>query len=492
MTKNLQIPLMAALGVAFVMLPITASARQPNEPPGQQPPTLNSGPTITGSTLVGQTLTGNTGDWSGVNVSYTYQWQRCDTSGNGCAAIDGALSPSYGLSSADVGYTFRVGVTASNKNGSASVVSDASGLVGPVPAPAPAPAAPPPPPTTTTTATPTPTPTTTPTTTSTQASTPATSTDVTDRWYSSSSAFNAAIPINPPIHPNSSAFVSALNSTYCPNQGCLGPADYYSVPSVWIATSSTPLVTVEINFPSSCHQSTVQVPIPSGATAALSGDPEPVMTVLRADTGDEWDFYKVTPPGVTPVNSSGPQNCPADGNWQATAVFRHSPGWTSDGVGASSRASGTFSGAGTIRPRDTKLPPGSTWDHALAFAYMGATSAHVAPAIGSDGSCGNSAACVPMGARLQLDPSIDCATWPSITAEWMRQECRTLQKYGAIVIDSGNGFVAEGIASAQSSNPSADGGGSGYRYPWNLGGGTHLPPDLASHLRVIDWTRWTG
>jgi len=262
------------------------------------------------------------------------------------------------------------------------------------------------------------------------------------------------------------------------------------VPSVWIATSATPLVTVEINWPTTCHQSTIQVPIPAGAVPSASGDPEPVMTVLQADTGEEWDFFKVTAPGVTPVNSTGPQNCPADSRWQAVIVAHHSPGWTGAGAGTSTRASGTLLGAGTIRPRDTKLPAGSSWDHAIAFAYNGTTSGYVAPAISSSGQCSNTTACVPMGTRLQLDPSIDCSTWPSITSEWMRQECRTLQRYGAIVVDSGNGFIAENWASAQSTIPAADGGGTGYRYPWNSGP-SHLPADLAARLRVIDWTRWT-
>jgi hypothetical protein len=47
-----------------------------------------------------------------------------------------------------------------------------------------------------------------------------------------------------------------------------------------------------------------------------------------------------------------------------------------------------------------------------------------------------------MGARIQLDPSIDCNGRPSLVgaAEWKRVECRTLQKYGAIVTDTGTGI----------------------------------------------------
>jgi hypothetical protein len=316
--------------------------------------------------------------------------------------------------------------------------------------------------------------------------TPPAAASVDGLWYSPSSSWNTPIPVNPSIHPNSSAFINGFN-TWCPNQGCFGAADYYSVPGIWKATDSTPLVTVEVNWPTTCRQSIIQVPIPAGAIPSASGDPEPTMAIMQSSTGEEWDFWKVTPPGVTPRNSSGPQNCPADSNWQAVAVFHFSPGWTGNGIGTSSRASGTLSGAGTIRPRDTKMPAGSTWEHALAIAYLGTTSVHVAPALSSDGQCTDSNACIPEGARLQLDPSLNCSTWPSLSAEWLRQECRTLQKYGAIVVDSGNGFIAENVVSAQGTNPAADGGGTGYQWPWNSGGATSLPADLVPHLRVLNW-----
>jgi hypothetical protein len=48
-----------------------------------------------------------------------------------------------------------------------------------------------------------------------------------------------------------------------------------------------------------------------------------------------------------------------------------------------------------------------------------------------------------MGARIQLDPSIDCNGRPRLVgaAEWKRVECRTLQKYSAIVTDTGTGIA---------------------------------------------------
>jgi hypothetical protein len=188
---------------------------------------------------------------------------------------------------------------------------------------------------------------------------------------------------------------------------------------------------------------------------------------------------------VTPLNSGGPQ-CPATNNWAATVVYHLDPGWTGTATGQSSpRGSGTAEGSGMIRPRDTQTPTGGTWDHALGFAY-GRTcdgSSHpryVYPATGGDGFTGG-LGCIPMGGRVQLDPSIDCATWPSIKYEWMRQECRTLQKYGAIIIDTGDAFVTQYYKSTGS-----------YTYPWAPNWDVYLPMDLMSHFRVIDWTKWTG
>ena len=92
-------------------------------------PASTSSPAISGSPVVGNTLTASDGSWSGPVSSYAYQWLRCDSSGNACASFDGATSSSYRVVSADVGDTLRVGVTASNNNGSSVATSDATSVV---------------------------------------------------------------------------------------------------------------------------------------------------------------------------------------------------------------------------------------------------------------------------------------------------------------------------------------------------------------------------
>jgi hypothetical protein len=102
---------------------------------GQAPPANSTAPSISGTAMLGQTLTGNAGTWSGVSMSYAYQWLRCDTAGNACAAIAGAGAGSYPIVSADVGWTLRVAVTATNKNGALTVASNPTSVVAPPPAP---------------------------------------------------------------------------------------------------------------------------------------------------------------------------------------------------------------------------------------------------------------------------------------------------------------------------------------------------------------------
>jgi hypothetical protein len=88
------------------------------------PPVNTTPPTITGTARQGETVTAQPGTWSGTPpISYAYQWQRCDLSGNNCADIAGATSRSYTLTVADVTGRVRVRVTATNAGGSAGAVS---------------------------------------------------------------------------------------------------------------------------------------------------------------------------------------------------------------------------------------------------------------------------------------------------------------------------------------------------------------------------------
>jgi hypothetical protein len=136
MTRKL-IPrlLAAAATVAAMVAALTAFAgsgiaAQGSAAATQYAPTNSAAPTISGTPQVDQTLTANNGTWnSSTAPTYTYQWQRCDSSGNACAPIAGATAQTYKVQSADVGRTLRVTVTATNPDGPGSATSAQTAVV---------------------------------------------------------------------------------------------------------------------------------------------------------------------------------------------------------------------------------------------------------------------------------------------------------------------------------------------------------------------------
>jgi predicted actin-binding protein len=92
---------------------VVAQAGPPNTAP----------PTISGTASIGSTLTANPGTWTGSSITFSYQWQRCDTAGANCAAITGATNATYVVANEDVGHTLRVAVTGKDASGSHTVTS---------------------------------------------------------------------------------------------------------------------------------------------------------------------------------------------------------------------------------------------------------------------------------------------------------------------------------------------------------------------------------
>jgi len=68
-------------------------------------------------------------------MTFSYQWQRCDSGGGSCVPVAGATASSYLLVSGDVGKTMRISVTASNTAGSATASSAATAVVAGTPPP---------------------------------------------------------------------------------------------------------------------------------------------------------------------------------------------------------------------------------------------------------------------------------------------------------------------------------------------------------------------
>lgn len=111
----------------------TTAASNPTNLIGAAPVRVGD-PVVSGSPVVGSRLSTNQGSWANNPTSFAYQWVRCPPSGGNplgsdCAAIGGATSSSYVVSSSDVGSRLRARVTASNSSGSAVGASNATGIV---------------------------------------------------------------------------------------------------------------------------------------------------------------------------------------------------------------------------------------------------------------------------------------------------------------------------------------------------------------------------
>src|SRR5579872_381321 len=118
---------LAALAAASA-LTATASARS------TAAPTLVAIPTIQGQAanpFVGDKLTVTNGQWNGNPTSYSYQWDRCDPTGDrqNCVPIAGATSQSYTVATADINHTLRARVTATNADGSTTKDTKGTGVV---------------------------------------------------------------------------------------------------------------------------------------------------------------------------------------------------------------------------------------------------------------------------------------------------------------------------------------------------------------------------
>lgn len=121
---------LAALVAALTAFAGSGTAAQSSAAAANYAPQSSAAPTISGSPQVDQTLTANNGSWtSQTTPAFSYQWQRCDAQGNACAAIPGATGQTYKVTTADIGKTLRVTVTARNNDGATAATSGQTAVV---------------------------------------------------------------------------------------------------------------------------------------------------------------------------------------------------------------------------------------------------------------------------------------------------------------------------------------------------------------------------
>ncbi len=108
------------VGSASIASNLTAAVvAAPSAPANTSRPTVS-----TPSATVGSTVTGSIGSWAGSQpISYSFNWNRCDSTGNHCQTIANASAQTYTLTLADAGSTIGFVVTGSNAAGSSVAIS---------------------------------------------------------------------------------------------------------------------------------------------------------------------------------------------------------------------------------------------------------------------------------------------------------------------------------------------------------------------------------
>jgi hypothetical protein len=263
-----------------------------------------------------------------------------------------------------------------------------------------------------TTASPTPTPTPTATTPA-----PTAFSATSGRPFEATSPFNVPVPSSPVTDGNSTAMVSALANDPHP-----GVADLYAygVP-IWDAYAGTPLYDITCTRDwGTCGLEAGPVPIPTNASATPIAN-DGAMVVVDWATRRSFEFYDTQPSGT---------------GWTA--------GWggvlSIDGIGNGGAATGSDISrlAGVVRTFEMRQ---GVINHALVFSTNNAChGVYRFPAGTTDGSSLRSS-CIPEGARIQLDPSINVDAIANMTAG-ERMVAKALQKYGAYAIDNGGANMA--------------------------------------------------
>jgi hypothetical protein len=92
-------------------------------------PANTAAPVVSGTATVGAELSAAPGSWSNAPTSYVYQWERCSSTGTSCNTITATTAATYTTTSADLGSTLKVSVTATNYGGSGQAATSAPSAI---------------------------------------------------------------------------------------------------------------------------------------------------------------------------------------------------------------------------------------------------------------------------------------------------------------------------------------------------------------------------
>lgn len=229
--------------------------------------------------------------------------------------------------------------------------------------------------------------------------------------FAGSPSWYTEIPPDAKLDPNSTAMIARVTR---------GKGDLvanmveYGIP-IYQADSSTPRFRIDcrVKHWGPCQFAGLDVPIPDGAQPHSGSDG--AMVVVDDQERKVYEFWQATHDGETWSTA-----------YAAVSDFDGS-GWGSSGTG-----SGASRLAGVVRQSELEqhhIP------HALALQSDDVcATVFRAPAHKTDGAS-ERPDCIPMGARLRLDPSLDLTVLPLTPGELA--VATAMQTYGGYVMDSG-------------------------------------------------------
>jgi hypothetical protein len=248
-----------------------------------------------------------------------------------------------------------------------------------------------------------------------------------DATDGSTNYLRTLIPANPVIDSNSSNILNAANLiTNIPSGALYG----WGVP-IYNTKNTDPVYNPSLTYAADwgCTVGTGGIHIPDYGAIEPADFP----------TGDNWIVTVNT--DTAEVKAIWMAN-KSSGTWSGACAGNfplHGNGFNvKEGIGT---GSGSQMGAGQILI--TELQSGHI-DHALYMTSTVSCTTYRAPAVKSDGKS-TASTCFPMGTRVQLDPSVNCNTLSGVTFG-EKVICKTMQTYGAYVLDSGGGGSLTGFS----------------------------------------------
>jgi hypothetical protein len=281
------------------------------------------------------------------------------------------------------------------------------------------------------------------------------------RLYSDSAFINQPIADSPAIWSRSAQVVASALSPFSPQAKFLD-SDEWGIPVVSAdAQSSTYNVGCQYYW---CEQNFGQLHIPANAQPNSGSDGH--MVVLQPN-GDELDMW---------IGQHTSQGWSAGERWVESADGPATNCTTLHQCGGADAANFAL-GAGLVRPEE--IAQGHI-DHALAITTPDTRQGYIAcPATNGDGTHASPDA-LPIGAHVQLDPSINVAKL-NLPA-WQKVIATALQKYGAYVTDTGGSI---GIYAQSNQGRSYD--------AWAKAGVSDQSPSLAdlpwNNMRVLNMSK---